>query len=582
MINQPTSPPSPWLVAARLALYRPVLFGLSFGQLATWDSLLLVTGWLLQQVFDALTGDRPAGLDVFSIIALLAAAEAARLLVMWTGVVRTKTSQQLRGLLRLNLLRAQLHSGGGEAGPPATSPGDAVSRIRDDVDDFQAFLETIMNVAAHVILTVGSLTIMLLAEPLIALAVALPLLAVIGVTRLVRRRIGVDRAAFRQATSAVTALLGETFGSVLAVKSAHAGDGIVRRLATLNERRRRTGLRDQVLTSALGGFNRITVDLAIGVVLLLAVHALRNGSFTVGELALFVAYLGHLVWLPYYAGQLLTRHRQARVAVERMTTLLPAHSAPALVRHRPLHPVDEPAGPGPVAAAPPLRRLAVTGLTAVHPSGRGVHDVELIIDRGSFTAITGTVGAGKTTLVRALLGLLPSRAGTVSWNGAVIDDPAAFFTPPRSGYVPQVPLLFSETLRNNLLLGRDDAELDRAVRTAALDRDVATLPAGLDTVIGARGVRLSGGQAQRAAIARALTARPQLLILDDVSSALDVRTERELWDRLSGTGLTLLAITNRPVTLARADQVVHLDHGRIDRVRAREPLLAPGRVTLVS
>jgi ABC-type multidrug transport system fused ATPase/permease subunit len=255
-----------------------------------------------------------------------------------------------------------------------------------------------------------------------------------------------------------------------------------------------------------------------------------------------------------------------------MAVLLPPRNGHALVTHRPLQPADPAGAVVPEEAVPPLRRLTVTGLTAVHPSGRGVHDVDLELDHGSFTAITGPAGAGKTTFVRAVLGLQPSRAGTVTWNGAVIDDRAEFFTPPRVAYVPQVPHLFSETLRNNLLLGHDDTALRSAVGTARLDRDVATMEAGLDTRIGARGMRLSGGQAQRAAIARALARRPRLLILDDVSSALDVETERDLWDRLAADPeLTLLVITNRPVTLARADQVLRLDQGRIvaaDRAEA--------------
>lgn len=103
-----------------------------------------------------------------------------------------------------------------------------------------------------------------------------------------------------------------------------------------------------------------------------------------------------------------------------------------------------------------------------------------------------------------------------------------------------------------------------AVHTAVLDRDVASMPSGLHTQVGARGVRLSGGQVQRAAIARALVRRTDLLVLDDVSSALDVETERRLWERLlADADRTLLVVSNRPATIARADQVIRLDHGRI-------------------
>ena len=184
-----------------------------------------------------------------------------------------------------------------------------------------------------------------------------------------------------------------------------------------------------------------------------------------------------------------------------------------------------------------LDDLSVHGLTYRHPTtGRGVSDIDLHVSNGEFVVITGRIGAGKTTLVRALLGLLPPQAGEVRWNGraVAIDDLHAWMVPPRVAYSGQVPRLFSDTLRDNLLLGHaagDDA-LAVALHTAALDADVAHLDGGLDTRVGPRGVKLSGGQLQRAAAARALVRTPSLLVFDDLSSALDVETEAELWRRL--------------------------------------------------
>jgi ATP-binding cassette, subfamily B, bacterial len=158
----------------------------------------------------------------------------------------------------------------------------------------------------------------------------------------------------------------------------------------------------------------------------------------------------------------------------------------------------------------------------------------------------------------------------VTWNGHPVTDLAAFMVPPRAAYVPQVPRLFSESLADNVLLGSDpDAvDLDGALRTAVLETDLRGMPDGLATHLGARGVRLSGGQAQRVATARAVARRPDLLVLDDVSSALDLDTERALWDRLlRDTQATLLVVSNRPATLARADQVITLDHGHVAQER---------------
>ncbi|GAT69385.1 hlyB/MsbA family ABC transporter [Planomonospora sphaerica] len=212
----------------------------------------------------------------------------------------------------------------------------------------------------------------------------------------------------------------------------------------------------------------------------------------------------------------------------------------------------------PPARHDPLRVLRARGLT----TARGLHGVDLEIERGSFTVVTGAVGAGKTTLVRALLGLEPLTAGTIRWNGAPVADPGAFMVPGRVAYAGQAPRLFSASLRENLLLGGSAEGLERAVRLAAFDLDLARMPGGLDAVVGSRGVRLSGGQAQRATAARALVRSPDLLVVDGLSSALDVETERLLWERISGV-TTLLVVSHRPAVLERADRVVVLDRGRV-------------------
>jgi ATP-binding cassette subfamily B protein len=253
-----------------------------------------------------------------------------------------------------------------------------------------------------------------------------------------------------------------------------------------------------------------------------------------------------------------------------------AHESPAdVVRHRPVWLKSAPPEPSTTTVArghgDGLARLEVEGLVAVHPtSGRGVESADLSLAAGSFTVVTGAVGAGKTTLIRAVLGLLPRQAGTIRWNGQPIDDPGQFLVPPRAAYAGQVPRLFSAPMRENLLLGwPDDGALESAIHLGALDRDLEAMPDQLDTIVGPRGVRLSGGQVQRATAARALVRSPELLVVDDLSSALDVETEELLWARLAeaggaGTGpATLLVVSHRAAALRRADQVIVLDRGRV-------------------
>ena len=198
----------------------------------------------------------------------------------------------------------------------------------------------------------------------------------------------------------------------------------------------------------------------------------------------------------------------------------------------------------------------------------------------SFTVIAGRIGAGKSTLLKALLGLLPLQTGALSWNGDPIARPDRFMTPPRVACTAQIPRLFSDTIAGNITLGAPlaDAALAAAVRDAVLEPDLATMPAGLQTRVGPRGLRLSGGQVQRVAAARMLARAAQLLVIDDPSSALDLKTEQVLWDRvlgrMNGARPTCLVVSHRRRVLRHADRIVLLRHFRVEAAGTLETLLA--------
>lgn len=163
-----------------------------------------------------------------------------------------------------------------------------------------------------------------------------------------------------------------------------------------------------------------------------------------------------------------------------------------------------------------------------------------------------------------MLGLYEGATGEIWWNGERVDDPAEFLVPPLVAYTLQTPRLLSGTLRENVLLGLpDDGRAERAVRQAVLDVDLGQIPGGLDAQVGVRGVRLSGGQVQRVAAARMFARSAPLMVMDDLSSALDVETERELWRGVLSTSATCIVVSHRPAVLERADQVVLMQQGRV-------------------
>jgi ATP-binding cassette, subfamily B, bacterial len=273
-------------------------------------------------------------------------------------------------------------------------------------------------------------------------------------------------------------------------------------------------------------------------------------------------------------GRQVARFKQVGVSVERMEGLIKGAPSGTLVEHNPtyIHGELPSVEYTPKTKTHELRELSVSGLTYRYPeSDRGIEDVSLRVRRGSFTVITGRIGSGKTTLLNVLLGVLPRDAGAIAWNGQVIEDPASFLVPPRSAYIPQVPRLFSDTLRNNILMGlpEDKADIEGAIYGAVMERDVQGMEQGLETMVGPKGVRLSGGQIQRVATARMFVRDAELLVFDDLSSALDVETEQLLWQRLDALAesereVTCLVVSHRRAALRRADNIIVLKDGKIE------------------
>jgi ATP-binding cassette, subfamily B, bacterial len=362
-----------------------------------------------------------------------------------------------------------------------------------------------------------------------------------------RRTVGA-RAAF--ATALVSSL-----SAARTVKLAGATRPVLDHLARLDQIRsehQRKEISIQVLA-------RSTPSVVSGLLPIGAWALYLGGGMSAGATLVAVSTLAAARWFAWTTASVVSQLPSARVWTGRTVAMAGVSSYAA-----PVPGVDIAAGTAPAPSAPPrhpLRTLDLASFSAVHEDGTvGANDIHLTIHRGQLVLVVGPVGSGKSSLLRAMAGIV-HHTGALRWNGQLVTEPEVFLRPNQVGYVAQIPRVLSGTIADNIRLGQE-VDLDGALTTAQMQHDLTSNGGGHALVIGHKGTRLSGGQLQRLALARALAPETELLIADDVSSALDVTTELDLWRALRERGLTVVGSTSKRAALAHADQVIVLIGGQ--------------------
>ena len=534
-------------------------------------TLTMTVPWLFRDAVDTIAtgGGQTHLLRILGLVAAIAAAQAvmrtlSRSIIFNVGrdIEYDLRNDLFAHLERLPLAYYQQHK-----------TGDLMSRLVNDVSAVRMLLGPgILNFINTPVYYVYGLAIMLSIHPGLTLAALSAYPVALFVVKRTSRALIERSLRVQEGLADMSSRIQENLSGIHVVKAYASEEHEVRSFAVLNDRFQEQSLRLARLRGVIVPVMNIVGGVGALVVLWYGGRLVVAKRLTIGDLVAFIGYLHVLAWPTMAMGWMLTILQRGRAAMKRLNEVLSV--TPSITSPR------DAVAPGTVRG-----ELALQGVTFRYPGRAGapvLDDVSFTIPPGCTLAIVGRTGAGKTSLVQLLPRLFDVEAGRVLLDGRDVRSLPLGWLRREIGLVPQDPFLFSRSIRDNVGFGLENGaeRIEWAVHMAGLSRDVADMPAGLDTLVGERGVTLSGGQKQRLALARVLAAAPRVLLLDDTLSSVDAATEREILDGLRSFfhERTTVIVAHRITTVKEADLVVVLDEGRIAEVGTHDELLATGRV----
>lgn len=563
-----------WLIA-QLRPYRGRVALMFLGLLAATGAGLAPPYLAGKAIDSGILADDVAALDwivaAFVLVAIVYAA-ASYLQTYMVGWVGTRVLQDLRERVFTHIQSMPIGFF------TRRSPGVLISRMTNDIEALNQLVTTgVVTMFSSTLTLIGVVVILLLLDVQLALVTFLtfPLLMVASlVFRIVSA--GAYKAT-RERIAAITAYLQESLSGVRVVRSFGQEPRHLDEMTALNEANREVNMKTVYLNASY--FPAVEMLAAIGtaVILLYGGSQAIDGAIQVGVIVAFVGYLNTFFEPIQQLSQLYTTYQQGMAALDKIFDLL--ETEPEMVD------APDAIDPGPLRGEIELDGVWFSYAEGDEPveDAWALRDVDLHVPPGQTLALVGATGAGKSTFAKLVARFYDPQQGVVRVDGHNLRTLRQQALRRQLGIVPQEGFLFSGSVRENVAFGRPEAseeEVAAAIAAVGATEFVAALPDGLDTQVGERGIQLSAGQRQLVAFARALLAEPRILILDEATSNVDVRTEKTIERGLERLlhGRTAIVIAHRLSTIRRAGKIVVLEDGQIAEQGTHDELIAAGGV----
>jgi ATP-binding cassette subfamily B protein len=524
----------------------------------------LAVPWLTQEVLDHLSGHQKVGLNIWTLVSLMAITGAMRICA-W--LIRVEASANFQTRISSNLVYNIFfhHFISSPELKKIPKSGQMLTVFKQETKVITDFILLLIGLIGNSIYGLIALITMAKINLPLTACICLPISMVILLVSLYKKNIIAVRNSARHATDRYSLFILDSFSCISTLKANKREKYVIERFNSLNDSRRTSDLKDNALNRYLNTTYYSIHTLAIGAILFLSSQTSIANGFTVGNLSLFIPYLIGIRLLVIAIGDFSSASKRTKLAIGRMDDVLNELGYDKLTKKND-ELFSERTLENKKNNTDVFSKLEVKNLSYQYPDSKvGIFDICFDIKKGEIVVITGLLGSGKSTLLKVLFGELPKRTGQIILNDTTVPSLQG-----RSSifFLTQNASVFSYTLEENIKLGNQISQerFQNTINTASLDRDIGNMDSGFQTELGVKGFKLSGGQRKRVALARALASNSDLFVIDDLESTLDFETEKEIWNNLRtfiNNDKALLVVSNSQFIIDIADKVIVLNEGKI-------------------